>query len=309
MNEITVGILPTTREVAMSGVDSQEIALPDEPDERGASESFLAEYGIKLDETHLELPPDLDFEDFTSVCARLNRFSRAMPWYIGDALLHGERAYGDAYYQASAEFDMRPETLMNYVSICRWVPPEVRRADLGFTHHAPIAKLRKSGRKRSDPAVPDVKTQRYWLELAVEKRWNRDELREAIAAAGAGQNTAANAEVRPPPEQEPSRSVDEESAIPEALPAAPHGSPEIVEVTEDTASEALREILASAVPAATVVAEPWAYCGVSREALTSAARLLGLDTPLAWLPPASDDDLDFSPRSIDEGVTRGSLAP
>jgi hypothetical protein len=137
--------------------------------EPAGGSGFLAQYGATSSEVALALPADLSFDDYTSIVRLLGRISRASAWWIGDTLIHGEAAYGELYAQAMNDFGLAYQTLANYGSVCRQVPPARRRPELSFGHHAAVAML-------------EPKQQDKWLAEAIKKDWSRNQLREAIAA-------------------------------------------------------------------------------------------------------------------------------
>lgn len=117
--------------------------------------------------TALILPPGISWDQYEALGVALGRASRTMTWMIGDWINFGERKFGEKYAQAVEATGLRKETLMNYASTARRVPPEVRRPELTFGAHVEVAKL-------------EPLDQIEWLERAVQNEWRREDLRERL---------------------------------------------------------------------------------------------------------------------------------
>ena len=91
-------------------------------------------------------------------------------WWIGDWLVYGEQMFPDRYTQACDASLYDVGSLRNASWVCRNVPPENRRNELSFEHHAQVASIKNS------------EEQRRWLQLAVEENLNVRELRKSIKA-------------------------------------------------------------------------------------------------------------------------------
>jgi hypothetical protein len=89
---------------------------------------------------------------------------RASPWWIGDLLNSGDKAFGEVFSQA-CEGAISGEMLQRYESVARRVPAEVRRPSLSWSAHAAVARL----------SVPQ---QRSLLLQAEEAGWSSEELRK-----------------------------------------------------------------------------------------------------------------------------------
>lgn len=121
-------------------------------------------------EVSLDLPVALTLEQYAGVCHAIGRAHKGSMWYLGDAGVYGESHFGEDYAQ---HFDPRamgyePEVAANAKYVCKRFPPERRRADLSFSHHAAVAALA--------PEKADS-----WLERAAKEGWIVAQLREAIA--------------------------------------------------------------------------------------------------------------------------------
>jgi hypothetical protein len=120
-----------------------------------------------LTSTALTLDPETRYETWEAIGGLIGGLNRSVAWLAGDWAEHGERAYGEKYAQAVDETGLAPQTLMNYASVCRRVPPERRRASLPFSSHAVVAKL---------PA----REQERWLKRAEKEGWTRRELEAQV---------------------------------------------------------------------------------------------------------------------------------
>lgn len=91
----------------------------------------------------LTLPAGLPYEEWEELGIRLQWAERSLPWLLGDWLNYGEREYGEKYAQAVEELPYAYQTLANYAWVCRVFPPEERRRDLAFGHHAEVASMKE----------------------------------------------------------------------------------------------------------------------------------------------------------------------
>lgn len=117
----------------------------------------------------LDLPEDTTVEGWAEVLRTLGAISRHHQWWIGDALVFGEKHFGDdVSAQVAEELSLEPHTLVNY----RWVAASVeasrRRDDLSWSHHAEVARLAKQ-------------TQRDVLKRAAKEGWTVRQLRDYVA--------------------------------------------------------------------------------------------------------------------------------
>src|SRR5690349_8357114 len=76
-----------------------------------------------LTPTGLSLPDDIPYERWEALVEFFARVKRATPWWIGDLLNFGERVYGEDYTQACDITGLGRDTLYNYVSIAKAIPP------------------------------------------------------------------------------------------------------------------------------------------------------------------------------------------
>lgn len=128
--------------------------------------------GFKLSPVGIEDYGD-DLEKFGTLLAHLDT---AVQWWIGDFLVHAERAYGQTYEEIAEHFGFEVKTVYQYKWIAEKVELSVRTEKLSFTHHQLVAKF------SNDPSK-----QRHWLARAEEEGWSVKKLREAIKAAEDGE--------------------------------------------------------------------------------------------------------------------------
>ena len=146
----------------------------------------LERAGAVVSETALKLtdPRKLTWEEYEGVGEFLGALGRAYCWWVGDFLLYGEEIFGEEYAQIESTLPHSAQTLANYRSIAKHIPPSRRRARLSFSTHAEVAYLEPSERDR-------------WLDEAVRNDWKRDEMRGARRAARLGLTTNTGVEVEP----------------------------------------------------------------------------------------------------------------
>lgn len=119
--------------------------------------------------TSLALDKDVSYERWARTGELLGNLMKANGWWIGDWIIFGEdhKEWGEMYTQALAETGLGPSTLHNYVWVSRSVAPERRRADLTWTHHQAVAKLKPSQQSK-------------WLEHAAAGGWSVSDLKREI---------------------------------------------------------------------------------------------------------------------------------
>src|SRR3954453_8704327 len=120
-------------------------------------------------QSRLQLDSDMTFANWLMIGRRLSRITNASPWWLGDWLIYGRRAYGERYKAALEVTDLDYQTLRNYAWVARRFPVSRRRDSLSFQHHAEVA------------ALPDPE-QDLWLGRADTERWSKSELRRRIGA-------------------------------------------------------------------------------------------------------------------------------
>lgn len=119
---------------------------------------------IELSETGANFPEDLSDAEFKDAFKQLRKAHASCAWWIGDAIVFGQKRWGDKYNEALAATDLEYQTLMNYACVCSKVVFSRRRENLSFSHHYEVASL---------PA-PE---QKKWLDKAEEEGWSKSDLR------------------------------------------------------------------------------------------------------------------------------------
>jgi hypothetical protein len=115
----------------------------------------------------LFLPAGLDYERYEAIGAMLGALHQANSFLIGDYLLFGEHTYGEKYSQAATLIGLSPQTLTNYASIARRVPPGRRRTGVSFSIHGEVASLPPAEQER-------------WLEIAATENLTKQEVRDRL---------------------------------------------------------------------------------------------------------------------------------
>lgn len=179
----------------------------------------------------------LSYDEWEQIGHYIGRFNRWSRFALGDWLNYGEQAFAedDQWAQATEatpaeRYDignritgLKVETLRNYAWVCKHIPLGIRRPELGFTDHEPVAAL-------------DPDDQAAWLSRAVENGWSRSDLRDAIRA-----------EKNPPAEEEPEGTV---TVLPPSLSRA--------EQIEQAAALVYHQAQPTSEGGALVPAEAWA---------------------------------------------------
>jgi DNA-binding transcriptional regulator YdaS (Cro superfamily) len=115
----------------------------------------------------LFLPADLAYETYESIGAMLGALHQASSFLVGDYLLYGEFTYGEKYTQAALLLGLSPQTLANYASIAKRVPPGRRKIGVSFSIHGEVASL-----------PPEL--QEHWLTVAKNEQLTKQEIRDRL---------------------------------------------------------------------------------------------------------------------------------
>lgn len=113
--------------------------------------------------------------DWVSVGERLFQVDSALQWIIGDWINYGVDKFKVSVEEIANHFNRDPQTLQNWMLVCKSLPQPRRRDGLDFGHHAVVATLSENA-------------QIEWLRRAHEgdgngKRWSVKQLRLAIKEA------------------------------------------------------------------------------------------------------------------------------
>jgi hypothetical protein len=176
-------VLAVAPELAQEAYDIAEARLPalnDVGDVFAFPPGSVHLRGLVLTDTAME------FDDWTRILHNIGEFSESSRFWLGDTLAFGADLFGEDHAQAvegtpQELYDvahritgLKVPTLENYASLCRSVPLDVRRVELGFTVHEAVRAL-------------DRDEQVYWLNEAVVNGWDRETLRAEIRAAKKGE--------------------------------------------------------------------------------------------------------------------------
>lgn len=142
-----------------------EQAFPFAPLKELAREGALTAVGLDL-----SAGDEWTFDAYAALGTYLGIMNRSCMWWIGDWLLYGEGRYDERFAQAAANTGLAEQTLQNRMYVCRNVPVSMRRVGLAFSVHAEVASLKTA------------REQKYWLDRAAKAGWNRQQLRDAMAA-------------------------------------------------------------------------------------------------------------------------------
>lgn len=127
-----------------------------------------------IDKQYFELLPtglvvknNPPFEKWERVGIALQQMERAVQWWLGDWLNHGERAFGEKYSQALEVTEYTYMTLAQFSFVARHVDFLIRIKNLSFYHHQLVADM-------------EPEQQKHWLKLAELEGWSVHTLRKMI---------------------------------------------------------------------------------------------------------------------------------
>lgn len=133
---------------------------------------LLANIPGAVTSTSLVLPANFPIEEWLNLIGGLKNVKDRQKWYLGDAILFGEAAYGERYAQALDATDYDYQQLRNIVWVCRNVRHSVRTAALSFSHHQAVAAL-------------EPELQAKWLEVSINHGLTSKQLKQAIKGLSA----------------------------------------------------------------------------------------------------------------------------
>jgi len=123
-----------------------------------------------LSETGATFPEGMSFEDWQAAGAELQRYERAVMWWIGDWLRFGERKWGEQYTQAIDTTGKSYQSLRDAHWLSGRFELSRRRDNLTWSHHREVAAL--------EPPAAD-----RLLNLAEQEGWSRADLRKQVNKA------------------------------------------------------------------------------------------------------------------------------
>lgn len=97
----------------------------------------------------------------------LGGIHEAVRFAIGDAIMYGEKLYGEECYQALELLQLSEEAKREYVRVSERVPRSRRRKGLSWSHHRAVA------------ALPPPE-QKEWLRRAAEENLSHHALRDEL---------------------------------------------------------------------------------------------------------------------------------
>jgi hypothetical protein len=137
--------------------------------------------GARLTAVGMRFDPRMPFDQWRELGFRLVTYANASTWWIGDWLVFGQAKYDRRYFRAIRATGLDYQTLRNYATVARRFDVSRRRDKLSFQHHAEVCALSDEEQDR-------------WLDVAVARRWTRNELRRRLRAhraAGSAADTDA----------------------------------------------------------------------------------------------------------------------
>lgn len=120
-----------------------------------------------LTATSLELPRNLNAEDWALVGVKLHAIHGAAQWWIGDWVRFGDAKYGEKYAQYIDAVGLDYQTVANAKSLATKFEFSRRRENLSWSHHAEVAAF-------------DVPIQDSLLDVAEDREMDRKEFRDYI---------------------------------------------------------------------------------------------------------------------------------
>jgi hypothetical protein len=117
--------------------------------------------------TGIQFHHDLSFAEWDDLGQKLAPIGKSIGFILGDWINYGEKQWGDKYEEALERSGLAYQTLMNYSYVARKVEISCRQENLGFEHHAVVAKLK-----------PDE--QEHWLEMTKAHNLSVRRLRKSI---------------------------------------------------------------------------------------------------------------------------------
>lgn len=100
--------------------------------------------GVEYGRTALMLDEQTPFETWAELGATLADIRGAVQWWVGDWIVHGERAFGESYAQAIDATGLDVDTLRGYAWVAGRIPPVRRRTSLSWSAHREVAALEPS---------------------------------------------------------------------------------------------------------------------------------------------------------------------
>lgn len=150
---------------AMPAIESALVAKPDGSVQFGR---------FTLRPTGIDMPDDLSEVEWYNLGRALLALEGSVQFWLGDWSIAFRKEWGEMYDQLAAETGYTPDTIKDYVYVCRAVQKSLRNDNLQFGHHKAVA-----------PLTPQQQIE--WLARAAEGDdgvpWSVSRLRQEIASA------------------------------------------------------------------------------------------------------------------------------
>jgi len=117
--------------------------------------------------TGIEFHQALSYAEWNDLGQKLAPIGKSIGFILGDWINYGEKEFGKKYEDALESTGIPYQTLANYAYVARKVNFSCRQENLGFEHHAVVAKLK-----------PDE--QEHWLEMSKDHALSVRRLRKSI---------------------------------------------------------------------------------------------------------------------------------
>lgn len=124
---------------------------------------------FEVSEVGLHINGELSEDEYLAFITGLKRITSALQWIIGDLIAYGTSSLGKTYEELSEIFGYSPDTLAEFVRVCRNIPLNERfNGHAKFGHHQVVAHVKPAGVRAS------------WLEMVNEKRLSVAALRTLV---------------------------------------------------------------------------------------------------------------------------------
>jgi hypothetical protein len=111
-------------------------SLPDHP--FPGEHQQLALPGVTFTATGLGLAPGIPFDSWERLVSFLDHLAASTPWWLGDALVYGEAAFGA---EAAQAVGASPESRKQYAWVASRFPSSRRRPSLSWSAHRAVSSL------------------------------------------------------------------------------------------------------------------------------------------------------------------------
>lgn len=139
--------------------------------EGGSIAATVREFGAHMEPNGLTLLKDeVTPEKLEGLFLFLGRSHELIRWAIGDAIFQGDAIFGEAVWQYQEILGLSTESKRQYERVAGAIQLRRRRSELTWSHHRAVYAM--------EPADQDA-----WLQRAVDERWTKAELEDAIKQA------------------------------------------------------------------------------------------------------------------------------